>query len=385
MSKLSPETDSSRIVELGIEKLHSTQRFLLSATKRQLSQAYTSPSISSTDTAHAISISTSLRLTHTEDGIRKRSTWRVASAKQLSARMPSQGEYEATLAEELEVLESIYIDELEKISSEELRIRIEPEEEVLPLLFSIGLEPGQAPTESVEDGSPSPIVLSLHIKYTSEYPDAPPNMSIQVLRDTKAVLGPAVSDEDDKEDEDAAAVDRPAVAELQSGLDEVAQESLGMAMVFTLASHLRESVTILVQRRVAEIEAAASAKREAEIEAEAEKFRGTAVTPERFAEWRVQFLAEMAEKERKEEEAKMSKMSAKEREEYKKSKAKPSGKQLFEKGGTFEDDEAEDEGAQEVDWSLYTREQREKERREQEEQEELQNRTDGLAFDDDDD
>ncbi|KAJ1028595.1 hypothetical protein NDA16_001761 [Ustilago loliicola] len=299
--------------------------------------------------------------------------------------MPSQEEYEATLAEELEVLESIYIDELEKVSSEELRIRIEPEEEVLPLLFSIGLEAGQAPTESVEDGSPSPIVLSLHIQYTPEYPDAPPNMFIQVLRDTKAVLGPAISDEDDNEGQDAASVHRPAVAELQSGLDEVAQESLGMAMVFTLASHLRESVTTLVQRRVAEIEAAASAKREAEIEAEAEKFRGTAVTPERFAEWRVQFLAEMAEKEKKEEEAKMSKMSAKEREEYKKSKLKPSGKQLFEKGGTFEDDEAEDEGVHEVDWSLYTREQREKARREQEEQEELQNRTDGLAFDDDDD
>ncbi|SPO23242.1 uncharacterized protein UTRI_01920 [Ustilago trichophora] len=299
--------------------------------------------------------------------------------------MPSQEEYEATLAEELEVLESIYIDELEKISPEELHIRIEPEEDVLPLLFSIGLEPGQAPTESVEDGSPSPIVLSLHIQYTSDYPDAPPNMSIHVLRDTKAVLGPAISDQDGEDPEDAASADRPAVTELQAGLDEVAQESLGMAMVFTLASHLRESVTTLIQRRLAEIEAAASAKREAEIEAEAEKFRGTAVTPERFAEWRVKFIHEMAEKEKKEEEAKMSKMSAKEREEYKKSKLKPSGKQLFEKGGTFEEDEAEEEGVQEVDWSLYTREQREKERRDQEEQDELQSRTDGLAFDDEDD
>lgn len=298
--------------------------------------------------------------------------------------MPSQEEYEATLAEELEVLESIYIDELEKISSEELHIRIEPEEEVLPLLFSIGIEPGEAPTESVEDGSPSPIVLSLHIQYTPDYPDAAPNMSIHVLRDTKGVLGPVVSDDDDAEE--APDSDSSGVTELQQGLDEVAAESLGMAMVFTLASHLRESVTTLVQRRVAEIEAEASAKREAEIEAEAEKFRGTAVTPERFAEWRVKFLAEMAEKERKEEEAKMAKMSAKEREDYKKGKVKQSGKQLFEKGGTFEDDdEAVDEEAQEVDWSLYTREAREKERREQEEQQELQQRTDGLAFDDDED
>ncbi len=146
--------------------------------------------------------------------------------------MPSQEEYEATLAEELEVLESIYIDELEKISPEELHIRIEPEEDVLPLLFSIGLEPGQAPTESVEDGSPSPIVLSLHIQYTPDYPDAPPNMSIHVLRDTKGVLGPVVSDDEEDRDDDATSAERPAVAELQTGLDEVAQESLGMAMVF---------------------------------------------------------------------------------------------------------------------------------------------------------
>lgn len=298
--------------------------------------------------------------------------------------MPSQEEYQATLAEELEVLESIYIDELEKISTEQLRIRIEPEDDVLPLLFSIGLEPGQAPTESLEDGSPSPIVLSLHIQYTTEYPDAPPIMSIRVVRDTKGVLGPA-TDGDHNDSEDAANADRPALTELQAGLDEVAQESLGMAMVFTLASHLRESVTTLIQRRVQEIESAASAKREAEIEAEAEKFRGTAVTPERFAEWRVKFVQEMAEKDKKEEEAKLLKLSAREREEYKKSKAKPSGKQLFEKGGTLDDDDAAEEGAQEVDWSLYTREQREKERREQEEQEELQRRTDGLAFDDDDD
>jgi len=295
--------------------------------------------------------------------------------------MPSQEEYEATLAEELEVLESIYIDELETVSSEHLRIRIEPEEDVLPLLFSIGLEPGQAPTESVEQGSRSPIVLSLDIQYTPEYPDAPPNMSIHVVRDTKGILGPQ-TDESEESGTESGTVERPSVAELQAELDEVAQDSLGMAMVFTLASHLRESVTTLIQRRVQEIEAAASAKREAEIEAEAEKFRGTAVTPERFAEWRLRFLQEMAEKEKKEEEAKMSKMSAKEREDYKKSKVKPSGKQLFEKGGTFEDDDAAEEGAQEVDWSLYTREQREKERREREEQEELQSRTDGLAFDD---
>lgn len=306
--------------------------------------------------------------------------------------MPSQEEYEAVLAEELEVLESIYIDELEKVSPEQLRIRIEPEEDVLPLLFSIGLELGQAPKESLEEGSPSPIQLSLLIKYTKDYPDAPPDMSIHVVRDTKGVLGPPLGNEDDNEEDTAASVQQStglaSVQELQRELNEVAQESLGLAMVFTLASHLRESLTTFIQRRVSELEAEASARREAEIEAEAEKFRGTAVTADRFSAWRQTFEAEQTERERKEEDAKMQKMSAKEREEYKKMKAKPSGKQLFEKGGTLEEDESrydDDEGAVEVDWSLYTREQREKERREAEEREELERRADTLTLDDGED
>lgn len=306
--------------------------------------------------------------------------------------MPSQEEYEAILAEELEVLESIYIDELEKVSSEELRIRIEPEEDVLPLLFSIGLELGEAPKESLENESPSPIQLSLHIKYTSDYPDAPPDMSIYVVKDTKGVLGPPLTNEDDDEEGAKEAtqqsINQASVQELQKELDEVAQESVGLAMVFTLASHLRESLTTFIQRRVSELEAEASARREAEIEAEAEKFRGTAVTADRFSEWRRTFETEQRERERKEEDAKMQKMSAKEREEYKKMKAKPSGKQLFEKGGTLEEDESrydDDEGAVEVDWSLYTREQREKERREAEEREELERRAGTLATDDDED
>lgn len=307
--------------------------------------------------------------------------------------MPSQEEHEAVLAEELEVLESIYIDELDKVSAEELRIRIEPEEDVLPLLFSIGVELGETPKESIEAGSPSPIQLSLHINYTKDYPDTPPHMSIYVVKDTKGVLGPPTDDDDDNDDDDQRlqslrqSSEQASVQELQKELNEVAQDSLGLAMVFTLASHLRESLTTYIQRRVSELETEASARREAEIEAEAEKFRGTAVTADRFAEWRKVFEAEQKERERKEEDAKLHKLSAKEREEYKKMKAKPSGKQLFEKGGTLEEDDSrydDDEEAVEVDWSLYTREQREKERREAEEREEIEHRANALALDDDD-
>ena len=81
----------------------------------------------------------------------------------------------------------------------------------------------------------------------------------------------------------------------------------------------------------------------------------------------------------------MAKMSGKEREEYKKSRTKPSGRQLFERGSSLVEDEKEEEGGEEVDWSLYSREERERQRREEEEREEMERQADALNFDDGDD
>ncbi|KAN0066398.1 Protein gir2 [Thecaphora frezii] len=299
--------------------------------------------------------------------------------------MPSQEEHEQVLAEELEVLESIYIDELEEISAEELRIRIEPEEDVVPAILSVGVPVGETAPE-LEEGAPKPVELSLRIRYTADYPDQPPDIRIFVVRDTKGVLGEATEEDlevpqDEKDEEEA----RESIKKLAEDLHEVAQESLGMAMVFTLASHLRESLTTYIQTRIEQLEAEESARREAELEAEAEKFRGTAVTPERFQEWRRAFELEMKAKARQEEEVKMAKMSPKEREEYKKAKIKPTGRQLFEKGGSFVEDEKEEDGVQELDWSLYSREQREKERIEEEQRRELEEQAQRLDLAGDDD
>ncbi|EPQ32207.1 uncharacterized protein PFL1_00404 [Pseudozyma flocculosa PF-1] len=301
--------------------------------------------------------------------------------------MPTKEEHDEVLAEELEVLESIYVDELHKVSAEELRIRIEPEEDVIPSIYSVGVPLGETAPEPEED-APAPVELSLRIRYTDDYPDQPPDVRIFVVRDVKGILGEATEEDqavpEPGEDEDEET--RESITKLTADLLEVAQESLGMAMVFTLASHLRESLTTYIQTRIEQLEAEDSARREAELEAEAEKFRGTAVTTERFAEWRKAFEAEMKAKAAKEEEAKMAKMSPKEREEYKKSKNKPTGRQLFERGGSFvdDDDKAEDD-AQEVDWALYTREQRERERIEEEQRRELEEQAHRLALADDDD
>ena len=152
-----------------------------------------------------------------------------------------------------------------------------------------------------------------------------------------------------------------------------------MPMVFTLASHLRESLTAYKGRKAREADERASRKREAELEAEAEKFRGTAVTAERFAAWRADFDRQQARLKGQAEAEHLATLSSKERDEYRRAATKPSGRQLFSKAGAaIEEDKGTDESVKEVDWTLYSREDREKQANEDDEQ------SDGIVLDDDD-
>lgn len=134
-------------------------------------------------------------------------------------------------------------------------------------------------------------------------------------------------------------------------------------MVFTLASHLRESLTTYLQNEAKAAEERASRQRDAEIAAEEEKFRGTAVTAERFLAWRVRFMQEQQARRDKAEAEKMAAMSNKEREVYKRYKQKPTGRELFSKQGTVEEEKDADDSVKEVDWSLYDRAAREQQAR----------------------
>ena len=71
------------------------------------------------------------------------------------------GEFEATIAEEYEVLESIYPEELEKISENELKIRLLPDEEI-----------GE------------PLKVDLRISYTQQYPNELPEYEIEIVEGT---------------------------------------------------------------------------------------------------------------------------------------------------------------------------------------------------------
>ncbi|EJT96627.1 RWD-domain-containing protein [Dacryopinax primogenitus] len=240
-----------------------------------------------------------------------------------------------TLQEEFEVLESIFPEELERISQTELKIRVEPDASV---------------------SSDPPVVLSLHVSYPPIYPSEIPKMQLEEIEGELTELERDV---------------------LLSGLRLVGEDSLGMAMVFTLVTHLQSAMSALLQGREEDIRAAEEEKARLDAEAEANRNKGTAVTAESFARWKEGFNAEVRKRTEKEEEEKMRGMTPKERDEFKRSKTKLTGRQLFERDRNLgkEEDALGEEGAESVDISKYDR----TEPREEEEEEEV-----GIEFEDSD-
>ncbi|KAG8165313.1 hypothetical protein KVR01_005588 [Diaporthe batatas] len=195
--------------------------------------------------------------------------------------------------EEREVLDSIFPDEITDISETQYRITITldiPDDE--------------------ENEQP---VIALTVRYPEDYPDTAPYLDLS--NEDGENKHPLFNIAESKE-------------ELLKSLEPVIEENLGMAMVFTLVTSLKEEAEqIAIRAR----EAAVKAHEEAVLEAERkenEKFQGTAVTRESFLSWREGFLKEMEEKRQKEEEERLAEM--------KKAKIKEptkmTGRQLWESG-----------------------------------------------------
>ncbi|KAI0721672.1 RWD-domain-containing protein [Cerioporus squamosus] len=219
------------------------------------------------------------------------------------------------LAEEFEVLESIYPTELTKLSERAIRIDVEPDD----------------PVDGVEE-----LAVALTVEYTDDYPDALPNFSIEVQRGD---------------------LDEDEIKQLLGELEKMGEENLGMAMTFTLVTHLRERLSVLMREREERIQKEEMEKERRALEAEEARTRGTPVTVESFRAWKIKFDKEMAAKRAREEEEKLKGLSAKEREEYKKAQTRLSGRQLFERDrnlGTLDEGLAE-EDAVSVDISQYDR------------------------------
>ncbi|KAG8714737.1 hypothetical protein FRC11_007320 [Ceratobasidium sp. 423] len=223
-------------------------------------------------------------------------------------------DYRAAIQEEYEVLESIFPDELKQISEDKLQVVVVPEEGAID----------------------STLKVLLGIEYTTNYPDEVPNISLE-------------PEEGGLEEEE--------IESLITGMKAVGEENLGMAMVFTLVTHLREALVEVIRKRIEKEKQLELEKERQLMEAEAARTRGTPVTVESFNQWRIKFTAEMKGIQDREEDEKLKTLTPKEREEWKKSKSKPTGRQLFEKNRDLATSDASfiEEGVTSVDITQYDR------------------------------
>ncbi|KAL5393411.1 hypothetical protein DPSP01_000231 [Paraphaeosphaeria sporulosa] len=209
--------------------------------------------------------------------------------------------------EEREILDSIYPDEITDISDTEFRIAIQLE----------------VTNDEGDDSEPPTIILN--VRFTPNYPDEAPDLDI--TQPPNAPKHPYLDIQDDK-------------AVLLSSLTEPITDNLGMQMVFTLVTTLKDSAELLITERQGAKAALAEIEAQKAEEEENKKFQGEAVTRESFLQWREEFQRELAEEEQK----KKDEQEAEDKKKGRKEEKKLTGRELWERGlvGKIEEDEGED-------------------------------------------
>ena len=163
----------------------------------------------------------------------------------------------------------------------------------------------------------------LTITYPESYPETAPDLTLSAP--PNAAKYPYLEISDDR------------IALLES-LAPTIEENLGMAMIYTLVSTLKDLAEQLIAERQAAQQKLKDLEAQKAEEVENAKFHGTAVTRETFLEWRRKFVEEMKEEEerrRLEQEAEDKKRKIKNDERF-------TGRQLWEKGLVRGGDEEED-------------------------------------------
>lgn len=189
-------------------------------------------------------------------------------------------------------------------------------------------------TPSTNTTSPTATII-LRVQYPPAYPDMAPDLDLSFPPNAPKYANLDIQS------------DKPA---LLSALTPTIEENMGMAMVFTLVSTLKECAEALIQER---LDAAQAVKEVIAAKAEEEenrKFQGEAVTRESFLNWRKGFAKEMEEEER-------AKVEEREAEDKKKrvgrEEKKLTGRELWEKGlagkAGEEDEDVEGDGEELVE------------------------------------
>ncbi|KAJ2902868.1 rwd domain-containing protein [Coemansia aciculifera] len=174
--------------------------------------------------------------------------------------------YAEEQASEVEILQSIYPTELEILHA------------AAPQKFSISID-----VEEQDEIRPCNLLLT--IEYTATYPDALPIFDITLSPSTL----PAPPTDIEAE---LAAND---LSDLTAKLRELGEECLGMAMVFSMSTGLKEAAIQRLVEKTNELKRIKEAKIQKEIEADQAKFIGTPVTRANFLEWKARFDLETKE------------------------------------------------------------------------------------------
>ncbi|KAL3476341.1 RWD domain-containing protein [Aspergillus californicus] len=214
--------------------------------------------------------------------------------------------------EEREVLDSIFPEEITDVSDTAYRI-------------SITLD-----TPENDDQDAEPPIIVLEVSYPEEYPDVAPKLEISAP--PNAPNHPRLDITEDRE-------------RLREALEPTIEENMGMAMVFTLVSALKESAELLMTERVNAVHAEMEVEAAKAEEEENRKFQGTVVNAETFLAWLDKFKKEMDEEEKKLREEKEAEEKKANRKAAVKDEKKLTGRQLWERGlaGKADFDEEDDD------------------------------------------
>lgn len=146
-----------------------------------------------------------------------------------------------------------------------------------------------APQQTELTHRPFPATILLQVQYPENYPDEAPRLDLSYPPNA-----PRYEHLDIQADK----------SRLLSELAPTIEENLGMAMIFTLVTTLKDGAEALINERLATLQAEKDVVAAAAEAEENRKFEGTKVTPDSFNAWNEGFKAEIAEAKRRAEEQK---------------------------------------------------------------------------------